>query len=103
MWVAVPDRKKCSHTAAFQGVTVLAGLMVSIGASSIVAQGAAGLILMYTRSLRKREYVRVGDKEGTVVDMGMFDTRLRTGSGEEILMPNAWCCPTPPVISRATA
>ena len=79
-----------SHTAAFQGVTVLAGLMVSIGASSIVAQGAAGLILMYTRSLRKGEYVRVGDKEGTVVDMGMFETRLRTGSGEEILMPNAW-------------
>ena len=79
-----------SHTAAFQGVTVLAGLMVSIGASSIVAQGAAGLILMYTRSLRKGEYVRVGDKEGTVVDMGMFETRLRTGSGEEVLMPNAW-------------
>ena len=79
-----------SHTAAFQGVTVLAGLMVSIGASSIVAQGAAGLILMYTRSLRKGEYVRVGDKEGTVIDLGMFETRLRTGSGEEILMPNAW-------------
>lgn len=79
-----------SHTAAFQGVTVLAGLMVSIGASSIVAQGAAGLILMYTRSLRKGQYVRVGDKEGTVVDLGMFETRLRTGSGEEVLMPNAW-------------
>jgi len=79
-----------SHTAAFQGVTVLAGLMVSIGASSIVAQGAAGLILMYTRSLRKGEYVRVGDKEGTVVELGMFETRLRTGSGEEVLMPNAW-------------
>ncbi|MEW7848695.1 mechanosensitive ion channel domain-containing protein [Massilia aurea] len=79
-----------SHTAAFQGVTVLAGLMVSIGASSIVAQGAAGLILMYTRSLRKGEYVRVGEKEGTVVELGMFETRLRTGSGEEVLMPNAW-------------
>jgi small-conductance mechanosensitive channel len=79
-----------SHTAAFQGVTVLAGLMVSIGASSIVAQGASGLILMYTRSLRKGEYVRVADKEGTVVELGMFETRLRTGSGEEILMPNAW-------------
>ena len=32
-----------SHSAAFQGVTVLAGLMLSIGASSIVGQGAAGL------------------------------------------------------------
>jgi len=79
-----------SHTAAFQGVTVLAGLMVSIGASSIVAQGAAGLILMYTRSLRKGEYVKVGDSEGTVIELGMFETRLRTGMGEEVLMPNAW-------------
>lgn len=84
-----------SHTAAFQGVTVLAGLMVSIGASSIVAQGAAGLILMYTRSLRKGEFVRVGESEGTVVELGMFETRLRTGTGEEILMPNAWVLANP--------
>ena len=79
-----------AHTAAFQGVTVLAGLMVSIGASSIVGQGASGLILMYTRSLRKGEYVRVGSTEGTVVAMGMFETRLRTGLGAEVSMPNAW-------------
>ncbi|QBE65373.1 mechanosensitive ion channel family protein [Pseudoduganella lutea] len=79
-----------SHTAAFQGVTVLAGLMVSIGASSIVAQGAAGLILMYTRPLRKGEYVKIGEAEGTVVELGMFSTRLRTGLGEEVSMPNAY-------------
>ncbi len=79
-----------SHTAAFQGVTVLAGLMVSIGASSIVGQGASGLILMYTRSLRKGEYVKIGDVEGTVVALGMFETRLRTGLGAEVSTPNAW-------------
>ncbi|CDG81259.1 mechanosensitive ion channel family protein [Janthinobacterium agaricidamnosum] len=79
-----------SHTAAFQGVSVLVGLMVSIGASSIVGQGASGLILMYTRALRKGEYVRVGDSEGPVAEVGMFETRLRTGMGEEIALPNAW-------------
>jgi small-conductance mechanosensitive channel len=78
-----------SHTAAFQGVTVLAGLMVSIGGSSLVAQGASGLILMYTRTLRKGEYVRIGEAEGTVVELGMFETRLRTGLGAEIALPNA--------------
>lgn len=77
-----------SHTAAFQGLTVLAGLMVSIGASSIVAQAASGLILMYTRPLRKGEYVQIGDAEGAVVELGMFATRVRTGYGEEISMPN---------------
>jgi small-conductance mechanosensitive channel len=79
-----------AQTAAFQGVSVLVGLMVSIGASSIVGQGASGLILMYARSLRKGEYVRIGESEGTVVELGMFETRLRTGLGEEITMPNAW-------------
>lgn len=78
-----------SHTAAFQGVTVLAGLMVSIGGSSLVAQGASGLILMYTRTLRKGEYVRIGEAEGVVVELGMFETRLRTGLGAEIALPNA--------------
>lgn len=78
-----------SHTAAFQGVTVLAGIMVSIGGSSLVAQGASGLILMYTRTLRKGEYVRIGEAEGTVVELGMFETRLRTGLGAEISLPNA--------------
>jgi small-conductance mechanosensitive channel len=79
-----------SHTAAFQGLSVLVGLMVSIGASSIVSQGASGLILMYARSLRRGEYVRIGETEGTVVELNMFDTRLRTGMGEEVTLPNAW-------------
>ena len=79
-----------AKTAAFQGLSVLVGLMVSIGASSIVSQGASGLILMYSRSLRKGEYVRVGEVEGTVMELGMFETRLRTGLGEEVTMPNAW-------------
>jgi small-conductance mechanosensitive channel len=83
-----------AQTAAFQGVSVLVGLMVSIGASSIVGQGASGLILMYARTLRKGEYVRIGEAEGTVVELGMFETRLRTGLGEEISLPNAWVLST---------
>lgn len=78
-----------AHTAAFQGVTVLAGLMVSIGGSSLVAQGASGLILMYTRALRVGEYVQIGEAEGIVIELGMFETKLRTGLGAEISLPNA--------------
>ena len=54
-----------------------------------MAQGASGLILMYTRSLRKGEFVRIGETEGTVVELGMFVTRLRTGMGVEVALPNA--------------
>ena len=72
-----------------QGLSVLLGLMVSIGASGIVGQAASGLILMYTRTFRPGEYVRIGDHEGTVVEMGMFTSRVRTGLGEELTLPNS--------------
>ncbi|MCE4557523.1 mechanosensitive ion channel family protein [Roseateles cellulosilyticus] len=74
---------------AFKGVTVLAGLMVSLGASGVVGQLMAGLSLMYSRALRVGEYVRIGEMEGTVTSLGMFATKLHTGLGEEVSLPNA--------------
>jgi len=78
-----------SHTEAFKGVSVLVGLMISLGASSLVGQAASGLILIYTRTIRSGEYVRIGDHEGTIVELGMFATRIRTGLGEELTLPNS--------------
>ena len=66
---------------------MLFGLMISIGASGLIGQVASGMILMYTRAFRVGEYVRIGDTEGTVVELGTFTTRLRTGLGEEVLLP----------------
>jgi len=77
-----------SSSAAFQGLSVLVGLMLSFGGSGLVGQAASGLTLMYTKTLKVGEYVRIGDMEGTVVSVGTFTTRLRTGLGEELCMPN---------------
>jgi small-conductance mechanosensitive channel len=79
-----------AQTEAFKGLSVLVGLMVSIGASSLVAQAASGMILVYSRALRAGEYVKIGDVEGTVVELGMFATRIHTGTGEELILPNAF-------------
>lgn len=78
-----------AQTEAFKGMSLLLGLMVSLGASSIVGQGAAGLILTYTRTMRAGEFVRVGEHEGTVTRVGMFTTTIRTGLGEELTLPNS--------------
>ncbi|NVO06206.1 MAG: mechanosensitive ion channel family protein [Rhodoferax sp.] len=78
-----------SQTEAFKGLSVLAGLMLSLGASNLVGQAASGLILTYGRVFRKGEYVRVADSEGTVTEMGMFATRIRTGLGEELTIANS--------------
>jgi small-conductance mechanosensitive channel len=78
-----------SGTDAFKGLSVLVGLMVSLGASSVIGQAASGLILTYTRTLRTGEYVRIGEHEGTVTDLGVFTTRIRTGLGEVLTIPNS--------------
>ncbi len=78
-----------AQTEAFKGLSVILGLMVSIGASGLVGQVASGMILVYTRALLLGEYVRIQDCEGTVTELGLFVTRLRTGHGEEVSLPNA--------------
>jgi len=78
-----------ANTDAFKGISVLLGLMVSLGASSTIGQAASGLILMYTRTIRVGEYVRIADHEGTITELGLFNTRIRTGMGEELTLPNS--------------
>jgi small-conductance mechanosensitive channel len=78
-----------SDTEAFKGLSVLLGLMISLGASNLVGQLASGLILTYTRTFHNGEYVRVDVHEGTVVNLGAFTTRIRTGMGEELTISNS--------------
>lgn len=77
-----------AHTEAFKGLSVLIGLMISIGASNLVGQAGSGLILTYARVFRRGEYVRIADNEGTITELGMFATRMRTGLGEELTLSN---------------
>ena len=77
-----------AQTEAFKGLSVLVGLMISLGASNLVGQAASGLILTYGRVFRRGEYVRIADQEGTVTEVGMFATRIRTGLGEEVTISN---------------
>ena len=78
-----------SNTDAFKGVSVLFALMVSLGSTSVFGQAASGLVLMYTRAFRAGEFVRIGESEGMLVELGLFATRLRSPTGVEITVPNA--------------
>lgn len=78
-----------AQSEAFKGVSLLIGLMVTLGGSSLFGQAASGLVLMYSRTLRVGEYVRINEHEGTVTEMGAFITRVRTGLGEELTFPNS--------------
>ena len=77
-----------AETDAFKGLSLFVGLMVSIGASSIVGQAAGGFTLLYSRTLSVGDVVRVGGEEGTVQQIGLFTTRIRTPMGVEVSFPN---------------
>jgi small-conductance mechanosensitive channel len=78
-----------SGSAAFRGVGVFVGLLVSLGATGVIGQVMGGFVLMYTRSLRPGEYVCIGEHEGTVESVGFMSTRLQTRKNEVINIPNA--------------
>lgn len=77
-----------SDTDAFKGLSVLVGLMVSLGASGIVGQAAGGFTILYSRTMSVGDYVRSGEVEGVVLQIGLFTTRLRTAAGVEVSIPN---------------
>jgi len=77
-----------SSSDAFRGVSVLAGVLVTFGSAGLVGQAMSGLLLMYTRGFRVGDFIRVGTTEGTVVELGMLSTRIRTVANEFVLVPN---------------
>lgn len=77
-----------AQTDAFKGLSVLVGLMISLGASSIVGQAAGGFTIIYSRTMSPGDLVRIGDIEGAVLQVGLFTTRVRTITGVEVSLPN---------------
>jgi len=78
-----------SETDAFKGLSVLVGLMVTLGSTGIINQIISGLFVVYSKSVRPADYVRIGDIEGEVIDVGSLATKLRTPRQEEITIPHS--------------
>jgi small-conductance mechanosensitive channel len=77
------------NSPAFQGVSLFLGALLTLGSSSAVANGIAGIILIYTRAFRIGDIVRIGDTIGEVTEKTLFVTRVLTFKRETITIPNA--------------
>ncbi len=78
-----------SDTDAFKGLSVLVGIMISLGSSGVINQAMSGMVVVFSRALKAGEYVSVGEYEGTVSEVGALSTKIRTKRNEEINIPNA--------------
>jgi small-conductance mechanosensitive channel len=79
-----------SDSDVFKGVSLFAGLMVTLGSSGLIGQWMAGMTLIYSRAMRPGDLVEIGkNDEGVVTFIGLLSTKIRTATGEEITLPNS--------------
>ena len=65
------------------------GLAIGLALQGTLQNIAAGIMLLVLRPFRVGEYVQVGEVAGTVEDIGLFASRLRTADGVYLLAPNS--------------
>jgi small-conductance mechanosensitive channel len=78
-----------SSTAAFKGVSIFAGIVFSLGSSSVVSNLIAGFAMTYRRVFRVGDRVRIGDVVGEVSDIRLQVTHIRTPKNEDVVIPNS--------------
>ncbi|MFA3920345.1 mechanosensitive ion channel family protein [Ruegeria hyattellae] len=78
-----------SDSAAFQGLTILIGAMLSLGSNSVVGNILAGLFVIYRRSTSIGDRIKVGEHIGDVVQIKLMETHLKSIKNELISIPNA--------------
>lgn len=77
------------NSPAFEGVGLLLGALFTLGSFSAVADGIAGITLIYTRAFRIGDIVQIGEIQGEVVEKSLFVTRILTFRREVITIPNS--------------
>lgn len=78
-----------ANSLAFKGISVFFGLMLTLGSAGIMNHAMSGLVLIYSRALRKGDVIRVADNEGKVSEIGMLATKIITRENYIVTVPNA--------------
>lgn len=78
-----------SDSQAFQGLTILAGIMLSLGSNTVISNMMAGLFVIYRRSTNIGDRIQVGDRIGDVQEIKLMETLIKSTKNEMISIPNA--------------
>ncbi|WP_418230257.1 mechanosensitive ion channel family protein [Buttiauxella izardii] len=78
-----------ADSVAFKGISVFFGLMLTLGSAGVMNHAMSGLVLTYSRALRKGDVIRIGDNEGLVNEVGMLATKIVTRENYIVTVPNA--------------
>lgn len=77
-----------AESEAVKGLTLLVGVMVSLGSNSVVSNVLAGLFVIYRRSMNIGDRIRVGEHIGDVIQIKLMETYIKSIKNELISIPN---------------
>ncbi|MDA1091301.1 MAG: mechanosensitive ion channel [Proteobacteria bacterium] len=77
------------QTTSFIAVLGAAGLAIGLALQGTLANVASGVMLLFLRPINIGEYVDAGGIAGTVVEVGLFNTEIKTPEGLCLLVPNS--------------
>ena len=78
-----------ANSLAFKGISVFFGLMLTLGSTGVMTHAMSGLVLIYSRALRKGDWIRLAGNEGQVSEIGVLATKILTRENYIVTVPNA--------------
>jgi small-conductance mechanosensitive channel len=78
-----------SGSEAFKGISILLGVILSLGSTSFISNIVAGYTMIYRRAFRVGDRICVDQMTGIVTEIGLMVTRLRSPKNEELVLPNS--------------
>ncbi|CCG98195.1 Potassium efflux system kefA Protein aefA [Fibrella aestuarina BUZ 2] len=71
--------------------TVVLGALsvgIGLGMQTIVSNFVSGIILIFEKPFRIGDYIELADRKGRILDIGIRSSRMLTGQGSEVIIPN---------------
>jgi small-conductance mechanosensitive channel len=78
-----------SESEAFKGISLMLGLVFSLGSSSFISNVVAGQSLAFRRAFKVGDRIKIGEHIGEVTDIKLLTTVLRSPKNEQIVIPNS--------------
>ena len=78
-----------SGSEAFKGISLMLGLVFSLGSSSVIGNLIAGQSLAFRRAFRVGDRVKIGEHIGEVTEIRLLTTFLRSPKNERVVIPNS--------------
>jgi len=77
------------ETTSIIAVLGAAGLAIGLALQGTLANVASGVMLLILRPFKVGDFISAGSLSGTVVEIGLFTSELKTGDGIYIMAPNS--------------